>query len=78
MVLIDAGGAPTEEEAPLNLGFRLMLNPLTRPLTEYITPRWIIRKSLEQTVNDPAIVTEAMVDRYWELLAIRVIGMQPD
>jgi pimeloyl-ACP methyl ester carboxylesterase len=68
MVLIDAAGAPTTTKPPLNLGFKLMRNPLIRPLTTYITPRSIIKKSLQQTIDDDALVTEEMVDRYWELL----------
>lgn len=68
MVLIDAGGAPTTDKPPLNLGFKLMRNPLLRPLTTYITPRSIIKKSLQQTIDDDALVTEQMIDRYWELL----------
>jgi len=68
LVLIDAAGAPTEQKPPLNLGFRMMRNPLIRPLTQQITPRWIIRKSLEQTVHNSDMVSEEMVDRYWELL----------
>jgi len=68
LVLIDAAGAPSKQKPPLNLGFRMMRNPLIRPLTQQITPRWIIRKSLEQTVYDPKIVSEDLVDQYWELL----------
>ena len=33
-----------------------------------ITPRSIVAKSLRQTVANQAIVSEAMIDRYWELL----------
>ena len=71
LILIDAAGAPLRdgEKAPaLNLGFRLMRNPLLRPLMSQITPRGLVEKSLQDTVADPAIVDDAMVDRYWELL----------
>jgi pimeloyl-ACP methyl ester carboxylesterase len=67
LVLVDAGGAPTDDVAPLNLGFRLMLNPVTRPFTKHIMPRWIIKKSIEQTVAEPEKITDKTVDRYWEL-----------
>jgi pimeloyl-ACP methyl ester carboxylesterase len=70
LILIDAAGAPLREgetAPPLNLGFRLMQNPLLRPLVEQITPRDLFRKSLLETTANDAIVTEAMVDRYWEL-----------
>jgi pimeloyl-ACP methyl ester carboxylesterase len=71
LILIDAAGAPLREgEAapPLNLGFRLLRNPMLRPLLSQITPRSLVEKSLQDTVADPSIVTDAMVDRYWELL----------
>lgn len=71
LILIDAAGAPLragETPPPLNLGFRLARNPLARPLLERFTPRSLIRKSLLQTMAVDDIVTEEMVDRYWELL----------
>jgi pimeloyl-ACP methyl ester carboxylesterase len=71
LILIDAAGAPLREgesAPPLNLGFRLMRNPMLRPLISQITPRSLIEKSLKDTVADPSIVDDAMVDRYWELL----------
>lgn len=71
LILVDAAGAPAAEGAkrpPLNLGFQLARNPLTRPLLEHVTPRGVIRKSLLQTTAVDSIVTEEMVDLYWELL----------
>ncbi len=71
LILIDAAGMPLREgetAPPLNLGFRLLRNPLLRPLLSQITPRSLVEKSLQDTVADPSIVTQAMVDRYWELL----------
>lgn len=71
LILIDAAGAPLragETPPPLNLGFRLMRNKFLRPLIEQVTPRSMIRKSLLETTAVDSIVSEAMVDRYWELL----------
>lgn len=71
LLLIDAAGAPLrdgETAPPLNLGFRMMRNPALRPLIEQITPRSLVKKSLLDTTANDAIVTEEMVDRYWELL----------
>ncbi len=71
LILIDAAGAPLREgesAPPLNLGFRLLRNPMLRPLISQITPRSLVEKSLQDTVYDPAIVDDRMVDRYWELL----------
>lgn len=71
LILIDAAGMPLragETAPPLNLGFRIMRNPMLRPLAEQITPRSLVKKSLQQTVSKKDIVTEEVVDRYWELL----------
>ena len=71
LILVDAAGAPLREgesPPPLNLGFRLMRNPLTRPLIESITPRSLVKQSLIDSIADPELATDEVVDRYWELL----------
>jgi pimeloyl-ACP methyl ester carboxylesterase len=77
LILIDAGGAPLrpgEEPPPLNLGFRLARNPIGRIVLERFTPRSLFEKSIKETVADPSIVDDAMIDRYWELA--RMPGMR--
>jgi pimeloyl-ACP methyl ester carboxylesterase len=68
LVLVDAGGAPQTEKAKGNLGFTLARMPGTSWLMRSITPRSLIEKSLRQSVTNKAVVTDAAVDRYWELL----------
>lgn len=71
LILLDAAGAPLlegEEPPPLNLGFRLMKVKWLRPLLEQITPRSLVERSVYDTVSVDAIVTDEMIDRYWELL----------
>ena len=71
LLLLNASGAPLPDNAtkpPLNIGFRLIQNPLIRPLLRHITPKFMVRKSILQTVVDPDIVTDDLVTRYWELL----------
>lgn len=71
LILIDAAGMPLREgetAPPLNLGFRLLQNPLGRMLLEQYTPRPIVKQSILDTVSVKTIVTEDMVDQYWELL----------
>lgn len=71
LVLVDAAGAPPAADAPkpeLPIGFRLAASPVFRSVGESVTPRWLVERSLKQTVADPSIVPPAMVDRYWELL----------
>lgn len=71
LLLLDAGGMPPraeDAEPRSNIGFRLARSPLGRWIGGEVTPRSLIRRSLEQSVADPSLIDEAMVDRYWELL----------
>ena len=75
LILVDGSGAPLpEEEKPEddedsgNIGFTIAQTPGINLLVEQITPRSLIRQSLEQSVSNQAVVTEEAVDRYWELL----------
>lgn len=76
LVLVDASGGPMlesaatkdEEEDTGNIGFTIAQTPGINLLVEQITPRSLIKQSLEQSVSVKSVVTEAAVDRYWELL----------
>ncbi|MEO0698239.1 MAG: alpha/beta hydrolase [Pseudomonadota bacterium] len=76
LILVDASGPPEpevdaqeeEEEEGGNIGFALAQTPGINLLVEQITPRSLIRQSLEESVSNQAIITEEVVDRYWELL----------
>lgn len=66
--LVDAGGAPRLEKARGNIGFTIARTPGVARLMGQITPRSLVERSLRQSVSNQAIVTQAAVDRYWELL----------
>jgi pimeloyl-ACP methyl ester carboxylesterase len=75
LVLIDGSGGPMlkiaredEDEDSGNIGFAIARMPGVNLLAEQITPRALIAQSLEQSVSNKAVVTEAAIDRYWELL----------
>jgi pimeloyl-ACP methyl ester carboxylesterase len=71
LLLLDAGGMPPRAGDPAprsNIGFRIMRSPVGRWLGMQITPRSLIDQSLRQSVSVQAAVTDADVDRYWELL----------
>jgi len=71
LLLLDAAGMPLrdgEKEPPLNLGFRMLQNPIGRYLSQQFTPRLLIKKSALQSVSVKSVMTDAVVDRYWELL----------
>lgn len=68
LILVDPSGAPETKPANLPIGFKIARMPVINHLMYYITPRSIIEKSLRQTVTNQAMVTNAQVDQYWELL----------
>ncbi|GGD97562.1 alpha/beta hydrolase [Tsuneonella deserti] len=68
LVLVDAAGAPRLREVKGNIGFTLARTPGFSWLMGQITPRSLIERSLRQTVSNQSVVTDAAVDRYWELL----------
>lgn len=67
LVLVDAGGAPIKREGGGNLAFTLARNPVLGPVLSQMLPRSVIDKSLKQSVSNQSIVTDAMVDRYYDM-----------
>jgi pimeloyl-ACP methyl ester carboxylesterase len=67
LALIDASGAPGASPKRLPLGFRIARSGFA-PMMEHLTPRWIVARSVEQSMHVQSAITPAMIDRYWELL----------
>ena len=67
LILVDAAGAPQWQSRKTPIGFRLVRMPVVKNLAKIITPRSIFASSLKTSVYDPALATDAMIDRYWEL-----------
>ncbi|TAH20578.1 MAG: alpha/beta hydrolase [Cytophagales bacterium] len=66
LVLIDAAGFPTQNtQQPL--AFRLAKIPIANELIKYITPRFVIEKSILNVYGDKSKVSEELIDRYFEL-----------
>ncbi|GJL94471.1 MAG: alpha/beta hydrolase [Hyphococcus sp.] len=71
LILFDAAGMPLregEEEPPLNLGFKMLGNPVGRYILKNYTPRFLVAKSARQSVSVQSAMDDATIDRYWELL----------
>jgi pimeloyl-ACP methyl ester carboxylesterase len=67
LVLVDAGGAPIKREGGGNLAFTLAGIPGLNSILATITPRSLAERSLAQSVSNQNIVTDEMIDRYWEM-----------
>ncbi|WP_448518219.1 alpha/beta fold hydrolase [Rhodoflexus sp.] len=69
LVLVDAGGYPasstTRRESPV--AFRLATMPVIKDLFRYVLPRSVIERSVTNVYGDPSLVTDELIDRYYEL-----------
>ncbi len=65
VLLAPSGIGRVPREPPL--AFRLAGNPITRPLLNWIAPRWLIKSALNDSFYDDSFVTAARTDRYWNL-----------
>jgi pimeloyl-ACP methyl ester carboxylesterase len=66
LVLVDAAGPDFVPES-MPLGFRVARTPGLRLITEWTLPRELVDSSVRNVYGDPARVTPALVDRYYEL-----------
>ena len=67
LILIDAAGYPMKNEKG-SLGFKLASTPVINNLLLFITPKFLIRKSLETVFYDNSLISDAIVTRYHEML----------
>jgi pimeloyl-ACP methyl ester carboxylesterase len=67
LILIDAAGYPMKNEKG-SLGFKLASTPVINNLLLVITPKFLVRKSLETVFYDNSLISDAIVTRYHEML----------
>ena len=65
LILIDASGLPTFIPQPPI--FKMAKTPILNSLFLYITPKFFIRKNIEQVYADKLKVTDALVTRYHKM-----------
>jgi pimeloyl-ACP methyl ester carboxylesterase len=66
LVLVDSAGYPLESQS-VPIGFRIARAPGLDRLMRSVLPRGLIESSVRNIYGDPSRVTEALVDRYYEL-----------
>jgi pimeloyl-ACP methyl ester carboxylesterase len=66
LVLVDAAGYPLVSES-VPIAFRLARMPLLSPIMAVTLPRRVVEDSVRNVYGDPARVTPALVDRYYEI-----------
>lgn len=69
LVLISSAGMRRDLDDPPVGAFRFTQTAIGRAILNHVTPRFMIRSSIEKIVANPtSFVTDEMVTRYWELL----------
>lgn len=72
LVLIDSSGVnhllPPGRQPEVPLGMRLIRTPVVNRIASWTTPRSFVEKSVRAVFVDQTLVTEEMIDRYYELL----------
>lgn len=61
LILVDAAGLPREEPRPF--AFRLFATPGVGRVVRWVTPRFIVARSLREVYGDPSKVTDELIDR---------------
>src|SRR5215468_415284 len=71
LVLVDSGGLPTKQVESTPLVYRLMGIPIANRLLLHFTPRSIVVDGLNSAVAHKNIITDEMIDRYWDFIRMR-------
>lgn len=73
LILIDSGGLPRLKEIPMPL--RLARKPVLGTAAKYISPRFLVKKSLKEVYFDHSKISDALIDRY-HTMALRAGNRQ--
>ena len=71
LALVSASGMPlavAPDDVDSGLGFKLGRSSVFRSIGKHYTPRSLVRDSASASVEDQSLVTDAWVDRHYELL----------
>ena len=73
LVLLDASGLPTNKSQPAI--FKMAKTPFLNSLFLYVTPKFFIKKNMEEVYADGSKITDELVTRYHKM-ALRVGNRQ--
>ncbi len=66
LILIDAAGYPKKSKS-VPVAFKVAQIPILNKLLTFITPRFLVKSSIENVYFDTSKVTDSLVERYFEL-----------
>ena len=68
LVLVDAAGLPPAKKTTGAIGFKLAQMPIINQLLTIITPRVLVKKSLQDAYGDTGKVTDSLTTQYFDML----------
>lgn len=68
LILVDASGINHLKKTKGAIGFKLAQLPVINRLMTRITPRFFVRKSLEDAYGNPGKVSDSLVNQYYDIL----------
>ncbi|MEI8111550.1 MAG: alpha/beta hydrolase [Chitinophagia bacterium] len=68
LVLVDAAGVPSMKKTKGAIGFKLAQIPGINQLLTRITPKFLVKKSLEDAYGNPEKVTDSLTTQYFDML----------
>lgn len=66
LVLVDASGYPFESES-VPIAFKISANPIASVILKDFLPKFLIEKSVKNVYGNPELVTDEVVERYYQL-----------
>jgi pimeloyl-ACP methyl ester carboxylesterase len=67
LILLDASGYPKKDEKG-SLGFKLAAIPVLNQILKHVSPKSLVKKSLEDAFYNKRLVSETMVEQYHDML----------
>ena len=66
LVLIDAAGYPLQSKS-VPIAFKMARTPVLKNIMTFVTPRFLVKASVENVYADKTIITDELVNRYFDL-----------
>jgi pimeloyl-ACP methyl ester carboxylesterase len=67
LVLVDASGFSSLSKSKGALGFKIAQTPVLNQIVKFVTPRFLVRKSLEDVYADDSRISDSLVDIYFKM-----------
>ncbi len=67
LVLVDASGFSSLTKSKGAIGFKIAQTPILNQVVKFVTPRFLVRKSLEDVYANDSRITDSLVDIYFNM-----------